>query len=152
MTQVTQFTDANWYIFEILDSSENVLWLGLTKNPNQRLNQLTRLKPHKERPNSSYGMFYGQNVTMNVVAGFDQKKEALEALEILKEESDPDYERKKAERKVICSRAGRATVESGNHNMQVRYRCPDGHVTTKMLFKRYCLRHGLDSSKAEKLN
>lgn len=146
-----QFTDANWYIFEMRDENDNTVYVGFTKNPEQRLRQLTRVKPHPTKPNSSHGMFYNLPVTMEVIAGFDEKKDALEALEILKEESDPDYLRKKLERKEICSRAGKATITSGNHNMNEKYVCEDGHITTAVWMKRYCLSRGLDPEKSVKI-
>ena len=151
MKLTKQFTDANWYLYELLNDKEEVVYTGVTKDPDQRLRQMTRLQPHKDHPNSSYGLFYGQNLTLDVVAGFENKKQALEALEILKEENDPDYLQKKLFRKQICSKAGRMTVESGNHNMQTRYECEDGHITTAVWMERYCLKRGLDPKKSVKI-
>jgi len=146
-----KFKDANWFIFELLDESDKVVYVGLTKNPEQRLRQLTKLKPHKLHPDSSYGNFYNQNLNMDVIAGFENKKEALEALDFLKQESDPLYLQKKLFRKQICSNAGKITLKSGNHNMQQKYVCEDGAIVSNVWLGRYCAKNGLDKNKAIKL-
>jgi len=86
-----------------------------------------------------------------VIAGFDTKKQALEALEILKEEQDPNYAQKKLFRKQVCSQAGRITIDNGNHNMFAKFRMPDGKIVTKIWLDRYCTKHGFSKESAERI-
>jgi len=142
------YTDATWYLFELTENGESVFF-GIAKNPEIRFYQLCKIKPNPAKK-SSYGLFYGRDVEMQVLVGYENKKDALETLRILKADT-PSYVERLKERRQINSIAGRASMLKGTHNMLTRYRCSDGKIVTGVWLRRYCEKHNLDPSEAVRL-
>jgi len=59
------------YVYTLEDATGKVVYCGNTINPKQRLYDHTRRKPTKR-----HGAFYGQDVTMKIVASKATRKEA----------------------------------------------------------------------------
>lgn len=142
---------ATWYVYELLNEANEVVYVGITTKPNQRLYQHTKKKPHKTSPTVTYGLFYGQNIIMNCVAGFDTKGQALVAETLLKKENG-----------LVCSehdslvnncsrKGGQRCAKSPNFVFKQHYKTEDGHITTSGWLKRYCAKRNLDPNKAIKV-
>ena len=74
MKIVLNFTDAEWYVYEITDKSGKQVEVGVTKYPDLVFNNQIRLK--KE--------LFG--LTFEVLAGFEEESQAREAANIVRDE------------------------------------------------------------------
>ncbi len=61
----------NYYVYTLTDESGDVVYVGETKNPKQRLYDHTRRKPAP-----GHGLFYGKHLQLELVGQFLTKKEA----------------------------------------------------------------------------
>ncbi len=64
-----------WYVYELINLMGSVEYVGRSTRPNGRLRNHTKHKPVENY--TGQGMFYGrQDLIMNIVAEFDELKEA----------------------------------------------------------------------------
>ena len=151
-TQLEQFNDAVFYVYELINDETVVEYVGVTKHPNKRLFQHTKIKPHKVKPSSTYGMFYGrEDIRMEIIVGFDTRKEALKTEGAIKEENGLLWTEQLQFRKEYCSKAAKKAYEGPNHNVKTRFLCANGEVVSGLWLKRYCKANKLDIKKAVRI-
>lgn len=152
MCQTENFTDAKWYLYELIDETGKVVYVGITGNPNTRLAMHTKKRPHATRPTAAYGLFYGQNLILDVIAGFDTKSDALRSEKALKEENGFKPTEYNQFHDCYIAKGTKACVASVNHNVKQKWLCENGRIVNALHLTRYCKNHGLDKEKAVRLD
>lgn len=97
-----------YYVYKIMDQSDQVLYVGESTNPNNRLYEHTRKKPTV----SGRGKFYKQNVKMQIVSVHYSKKAAWWAQVNLQKHYGLETDYDKLRNGVSfesCSKGGRMT-------------------------------------------
>lgn len=98
-----------WYVYQLINKEGTVIYIGETRDPRQRLYDHTRRKPK----HSGHGKFYGQELEIEVIAEFDNKKEAWyrQVEEQKKFGFQTDYEKLRAGVTTqSCSKGGKTTA------------------------------------------
>ena len=134
-----------YYVYQIVDNSGKILHIGKTMDLERRFAQHTRWKGYGD---SSAGLFYKQDVKLEIVKTFNNKKDATLYEGEYKLQNGFEWTEKEQWKDF-----GRKSVESG-HLKRVRtgpnginnqlVQCPDGHITNHSWKGRYCEKHGLD--------
>jgi predicted GIY-YIG superfamily endonuclease len=140
-----------YYVYELINHYGTIEYVGETTRPKERMNQHT-----KRKPDGNHGKFYGrQDLVMNIVAVFDNRKGARELEGRLK----LDYGMEHTERTSVSKAGkiggkigGRKNVESG-HLAKI-------HIKNKIAILQYTLSgdfikewdSGSDASKELKIN
>jgi predicted GIY-YIG superfamily endonuclease len=71
-----------YYVYELINLMGSVEWVGETYRPKIRMYQHTKTKPSEKH---NHGKFFGrQDILMNIVEEFDNRKDALKLELVLK--------------------------------------------------------------------
>ena len=142
------------YVYKIVDTSDKILHIGKTINPNRRFKQHTGQRGYG---NSTAGLFYHrEDVRMIIVREFNNKPDSTKFEGEYKLENGFEWTEKQQHLDL-----GKKAVESG-HLKRVRtgpnginnqkVMCPDGHITNHAWKNKYCAKHGLDALQCIRIN
>ena len=98
------------YLYTLVNEYNNVEYVGITRVPKQRLRQHTRVKPSTTK--SGHGKFYGRDMSLEVVASYNTREEALLAEGRLKKELGMEWTEKSMHSK------------GGKTQGKIKYTCP----------------------------
>ena len=97
-----------YYVYQLIENGK-VIYIGETMYPKQRLYDHT-----KRKPKAGHGKFYGLDLEIEIIAEFDNKKDAWhrQVIEQKKYGFTTDYEKLRAGvTKESCSKGGHITAQ-----------------------------------------
>lgn len=121
-----------WKIYELYDTYGSIVYVGCTHNPEYRFVQHT-----KNKPTPGQGKFYGrQDLVLNIVAEYEDRKEALRAEGALKLEHGFEW----TERTTLISN-GKKAADSGQLSKAAKLNWQNNWDKMMRAMKRVGARH-----------